>query len=62
MYLEFQARREKYRDYISRAKNLRSIEDLLRKAGALNLVDSSIDPNSESALNIIQHGTIKDVE
>ena len=62
MYLEFQARREKYRDYISRAKNLRSIEDLLRKAGALNLVDGSIDPNSESALNIIQHGTIKDVE
>lgn len=32
MYLDFQARREKYRDYISRAKNLRSIEDLLRKA------------------------------
>ena len=62
MYRDFQARREKYRDYISRAKNLRAIEDLLRRAWALNLVDGSIDPNSESALNIIQHGTIKDVE
>ncbi len=61
-YHRYVAQKKEKDAYIDRTKNLRAIEDLLRKAGALNLVDGAMDANSEAALNIIQKGTVKDVE
>lgn len=53
-YRAYRTQKNERKMYVDRTKNLRTIEDLLRKAGALNLVDGAMDANSEAALNIIQ--------